>query len=144
MTESAIWEMLDQIPLCSPSFSDPTFPGVRCKLCHMDPSWERMMLILSRVPEEDWSRAFKIHWDSFFKREQTMFVPVGTEANIVSIGVVGLRDRARFPKTPASSHVEVLRRLGFRTMRYPDGRRYEIRGGWPGVRRLRASRGSRG
>lgn len=69
-------------------------------------------------------------------RHGTLFRADGDEAEIVSVakkGWIGHRPL----NVPIESHVEVLRKLGFTAMTFPDGKKYEIRPGVPGVRRIR-------
>lgn len=65
----------------------------------------------------------------------TRFLPEGDEASIVSAEKVGRIAGARSVDVPLPRHVEVLREFGFTRMRFPNGKRYELRT-WPGVRRI--------
>lgn len=63
------------------------------------------------------------------------FRAFGDMAEIVVImkeGKLGVRQM----DVPVERHVDVFRQLGFTEMRYPNGKRYELRN-WPGVKRIR-------
>jgi hypothetical protein len=66
----------------------------------------------------------------------TLFEADGDSARIVGIGKIGWLGH-RHLDTPIERHVEVLRELGFAHMILRSGKQYEIRQGWPGVKRIR-------
>jgi hypothetical protein len=66
----------------------------------------------------------------------TLFSARGDEAWILAVGKKGWLGSRR-QNTPIERHVEALRELGFKRMRLPNDKEYEIREGWPGVKRVR-------
>ena len=65
----------------------------------------------------------------------TVFVAVGEEARLAAVykdGWFGLCHQS----VPIEKHVQALRDLGFTTIVFPSGTRYELRS-WPGIRRVR-------
>ena len=66
----------------------------------------------------------------------TLFLAQGDTARIVGVGKKGWLGSRRL-NTPSERHVEALREIGFARMILPDGKEYQIRNGWPGVKRVR-------
>jgi hypothetical protein len=66
----------------------------------------------------------------------TLFFPRGDTAMIIAVGKKGWFGSRR-QNTPIERHVEVLREIGFHRMMLPNDKEYEIREGWPGVKRIR-------
>jgi hypothetical protein len=66
-------------------------------------------------------------------RHGTLFRADGDIATLVGIGKIGWLGR-RHVNVPIERHVDAFRELGFVEMVLPNGKRYEIRSGWPGVR----------
>jgi hypothetical protein len=65
----------------------------------------------------------------------TLFRPEGDTGHIVGIGKIGWFG-SRLANVPTERHVQALREFGFTEMILSNGKRYEIRKGWPGLRRL--------
>jgi hypothetical protein len=68
-------------------------------------------------------------------QHKTRFRAIGDTAEIVGI-VVESRRSTKIIDVPEASHVDVLRKLGFSEMVFPNRKRYEIRT-WPGIRRIK-------
>jgi hypothetical protein len=68
-------------------------------------------------------------------RYSMRFRAIGDMAEIVAIVTEG-RVWTRTLDVPLPRHVDVLRKLGFSQMAFPNGKRYELRT-WPGVRRIK-------
>ncbi|MGH2450897.1 MAG: hypothetical protein ACRDGE_06450 [Candidatus Limnocylindria bacterium] len=68
-------------------------------------------------------------------RHGTLFRPEGDIAHLVGVGKIGWFG-SRVQHVPPERHVQALRELGFTEMSLSNGERYEIRRGWPGVRRV--------
>lgn len=66
-------------------------------------------------------------------RHGTLFLPKRDTARIVGVGKIGWFGNRR-QNVPPERHVQALRELGFTEMILPNGKRYEIRAGWTGVR----------
>lgn len=66
-------------------------------------------------------------------RHGTLFRAEGDIATIVGIGKIGWLGRRNL-NVPIERHVDAFREHGFVEMVLPNGKRYEIRSGWLGVR----------
>ena len=66
----------------------------------------------------------------------TLFMARDDTAWVLGVGKKGWLGSRRLD-TPIERHVEVLRELGFTRMVLPNEKEYEIREGWPGVKRVR-------
>jgi hypothetical protein len=84
---------------------------------------------------------YQFHYLGHFRRHHGMLVvPMGDEAHITKVAKWGWlgswTNNVRTSNVPTKRMVETRGSWGFKTMVFPDGKRYEMKAGIPGGRRL--------